>query len=103
MSKAKAMVKRHRIRDLEEYADHVAAEVREKDWVSRHAYLTLYTRDRAMFMNLTERLSPDEWLHGCRTGERASGEHAIPLHEYRAARSWIEKRKKQFNSTEFVL
>ena len=35
------MSKRKRIKDLDDYADHVVAEAREKDWVSRHTYLFL--------------------------------------------------------------
>ena len=37
-----------------------------------------------MFSKLQARLSPDEWLHGKKTGTKVSAESVIPLHEYPA-------------------
>ena len=79
---------------MEDYADRVVIEARAKDWVSRHMFLRLYSRNATMFNNLQKRLGPDEWLWGQTTGVRA-GEGAIPLHEYGCGRPSGENPKKQ--------
>ena len=95
------MSKRKCIRDMDDYADLVVDEAKEQDWVSRHAYLRLYSRNATMFRNLQSRLSPDEWLHGCSTGVRPVHGSAIPLREYGSARSCNGTPKKQLKIHDF--
>lgn len=89
------MSKRKRIQDLDDYADWVVAEAKEQDWVSRHAFLSRYSRNDTMFRNLQSRLSPDEWLHGCSTCEPPLHGHAIPLREYGSGGHQQKKPRKQ--------
>ena len=83
---AAVAVKRRRINDLDDLADVVVEQTLLLDWMGRHKYLASYSRNQTMFSKLQERLSPDEWLHGQKTGTKVSAESIIPLHEYPAGR-----------------
>ena len=83
---AAVAVKRRRINDLDDLADVVVEQTLLLDWMGRHKYLASYSRNQTMFSKLQARLSPDEWLHGQKTGRKVSAESIIPLHEYSAGR-----------------
>ena len=77
-------VKRRRINSLDDLADSVAESFVLLDWVTRHKYLGAYSKNKTMFSKLQARLSPDEWLHGKKTGRKISARKIIPLHDYPA-------------------
>ena len=94
------MSKRKSIQDLDDYADWVVAEARQKDWVLRHEFISRYERNDTMLRSLQSRLSPDEWLRGRSTGKFPLHGRAIPLHEYGSGVPWQDKPKKQLNLRE---
>ena len=85
-SSSRAAVKRRLINSFDDLADSVAESLVLLDWVSRHKYLGAYSRNKTMFSKLQARLSPDEWLHGKKTGTQVSAGKIIPLHEYPAGK-----------------
>ena len=83
-SSSRAAVKRRLINSFDDLADSVAESFVLLDWVTRHKYLGAYSKNKTMFSKLQARLSPDEWLHGKKTGRKISARKIIPLHDYPA-------------------
>ena len=75
-SSSRAAVKRRLINSFDDLADSVAESL----------VLGAYSRNKTMFSKLQARLSPDEWLHGKKTGTQVSAGKIIPLHEYPAGK-----------------
>ena len=71
--------KRRRINDLQELAEALVADARERDWQKRHELLRPYCRNARMRVYITEKMSPDELLTGQGTG--SPPDRVIPLHD----------------------